>query len=177
MSGLTCQTADGTKAGGVCDVTGACTGQNLVCDQTTGLCKLSGDGKLGSPCQIGVLECDTKTYPGIACSTSDPQAQGTCVCSVAAKLCADNQICAKVPGPSPPPPSPWPDSFPNASDDEKKLFTGDCSASSWYTNAKGACPATNLGALNASGKVACLTTSTWQGAGSGKGYTNFCLAG
>ena len=169
MSGLTCQNADGTKQGGVCDATGKCDPKsNLVCNTSTGLCDLTSDGKIGSPCQGDTLKCLTDKYPGITCSSKDATKPGTCVCGTPAMLCDDNKICATG--------SAWPDAtFPNPTDDERSKFTGNCTASSWYTTAKGNCNPGFLGGKDSNGNVACIDPKNWT-ASLGAGYSNFCLA-
>jgi hypothetical protein len=184
MSGLTCQNADGTKVGLPCDKSGNCTSP-LFCDKVnTGLCQLQSTGKIGQPCMGDAYKCDTTDYAGLVCTSTDPNVPGTCECGIsaqsAAKLCDDNKICASASGPGPGPgPGPgvsWPDAtFPNASDDEKKTFTGYCKDSSWFTGKSGNCPPGNLGAKDGSGNVACIPPANWKDASSGTGYSNFCL--
>lgn len=160
-----CMTADGTKRGGVCALDKTCV-TPLVCNQTTGLCDLSGSGDWKDACQTDG-DCDTK-YPGLKCSAAK-----ICDCTDASamlSLCTATQVCASGSSPGP---STWPATYPNPTDGEKAQFDGDCPTAAWYT--QGTCQPGNLAAKNA-GKpsVACITTDNWNKGIMPSSYDKYC---
>lgn len=105
----------------------------LNCNQTTGLCDLSGSGNWKDAC-LADGDCNTK-YTGLKCSTAK-----ICDCtdsSAMLSLCSDTQVCASGSSPPPPPPggscAAWPAApFPGArpadgtNDNVCKIYAGDC---------------------------------------------------
>ena len=178
MSAKFCMTADGSKQGGACDLNKTCVAP-LSCNQVTGLCDpFTTPGNHKDPCYQDA-QCNINKYPGLHCTENDGKTQGTCDCTNASgtlTLCSDTEVCVSG---TPPPPIPWPDAaFPGATDAQKRLFTGACSApaSKWYSDLKGNCAAGQLATTggDAGGTAFCFTDKTWDK--SKANGTNFCLA-
>ena len=165
-----CMLADGNTRGNACTVGKTCTAP-LVCNQSTGLCDLSGSGNWKDACQTDA-DCNKDSkHPGLKCSTAS-----ICDCTDSSgvlSLCTDDHVCASGSSPPPPPHSSWPAAFPNQTPGEEAQFDGDCSKASWYTQS--ACPAGNLAARNAGqSSVACITTDNWSKGISPASYDKFC---
>ena len=173
--------ANGNEDGKPCDMKGSCdASKGLTCTQDTGLCKFSTPGKHNDICNVDA-DCDSKDFPGLMCKAVAGRTTGVCDCSEKSAVlskCSDTEICVSgTPGPAPPPAVEWPLGFANPSDDEKKLFTGACSAktSNWYANVGGKCNINELACRGADNQVVCLTTDQWKGPESGVTCKNFCL--
>jgi len=171
-----CMNADGKTRGNACATDKTCTAP-LACNQSTGLCDLSGSGNWKDACQTDA-DCNTK-YPGLKCSTA-----GICDCTDSSgmlSLCSDTQVCASgsSPGPSPSPSS-WPAAFtpPPPGDFIKNKFSGSCATSTWYNKQTQDpnCKTGNLGLLDNNSKPLCMSSADYikQGTAFPGSYSKSC---
>jgi len=174
----TCAKSDGTQPGKACTVEKTCV-TGLKCDTTTGLCALNSDGTKGSPCRT-TGDCKTTVYPGLQCIAPTADGLGTCDCGSTSPIlskCTDDSIC--VAGTKPPD---WDKNFPGPTDASRQNYTGQCSASQWYRDAKGKCSHQQgdstpmLAGLQKDGNLGCIALGNWQAYTPSfqEAYTKFC---